>query len=290
MSNNCNSITISDCTPTHQCNNGCVEIIDTNCIKYFGNNLNFCGTTINKNDNLTQIIQKLLSSVCNNQNYILKEDFLAKMDYDLEINFNPIFDLFFTDYSINTKTISTIDPNHTGTLCFNITGSSNGYQVGGIFTRDQSYIIGDKFNILEIKNFSIKNTTNNPIIKDSINGVFFTMGFINGAGTHDTNYNNAIYLDINLIENNKFTIKISQNVNGVKTFSNSTSINIEENYSFKLVIDDGKAMLFINDLFKAELLINPALKTLPMSLHILASASGNVLDAYIDALYYNKQQ
>ena len=87
-----------------------------------------------------------------NESYILKEEFLSLINHDAEINYNPIFKTVLSDYSINTKTIPPIYDFQSGVLNINVTGSSDGYQYGGIITRDKSYIISENYSILEFKN------------------------------------------------------------------------------------------------------------------------------------------
>lgn len=63
MAKVCKTVTISECPPEHTCNDGCVEIVKSKCIKYTGVNLPTLG--INTGDDLDKILLKIETILAN---------------------------------------------------------------------------------------------------------------------------------------------------------------------------------------------------------------------------------
>lgn len=243
---------------------------------------------------------------CGGSDYILKEDFLAKMDNENNINFNPIFEIIYDiDLFANTRTIPPINENQSGLLNLNVTGSSDGNFVGGIYTRDYSYTIGGPSSILELKDFSIgKHIDSQPISVSS--DIYLGIGFINNDIFNQIKYpevppmfsykNYSLFIEINKIYTGSpisefdLDIKISQIVDGIKTSSLSSKINLHTSYDFKLLIEQGIAKLYINNMFRHSLELEEELLTIPMSICITNISQTNFYDIFLDALYYDKQK
>lgn len=246
-----------------------------------------------------RIDDKDLIIPCCNESYILKEEFLSLINHDAEINYNPIFKTVLSDYGINTKTIPPIYDFQSGVLNINVTGSSDGYQYGGIITRDKSYIISENYSILEFKNFSIGKSSDNVILfaRDDIN---ISLGYMNNESHSQSKFpfigDYSLFIELELIKPDFITIydfeldiKISQIVNGIKTSSlSSNKIKLYTNYDFELVIDKNIAKLFINNELSTTLNVNPILLNLPMSIYVMNISGNSIYDIFLDGLYYNK--